>query len=204
MSALLILGAVTACGAEETGHTGTRPMFGGLPDSCAQVSAPAMDAIRAYTGALFSEAVRFEDESAGLSTPETTVEVCSARYQKVEPWSAGQPLQRTITLSFSLKSGDDAVAATERHFDRAFDAAKGSAPTGLGDESFEAWGAPDDTASNAFRKSNVFVSVAVFGSHMAEREGISGPRAGQAELVPGARAIAEALAANLGTVLTSA
>ncbi|WP_156426045.1 hypothetical protein [Nocardia jinanensis] len=178
-------------------------MFGGLTDSCAQVAAPAMSAIRAYTGALFSDAVEFEDESSGLSSPEKPVKVCTAEYQRVEPWSAGEPLHRTITLSFSLRLGDDAVEATERHFDRALDDTKGSAATGLGDESFVSWGAPDDTALNAFRKSNVFVSAAVFGSNMSDREGISGPRAGRSEVEPGARAIAEALAADLGAVLAS-
>lgn len=203
VSALLILGTVTACGSQDAGDTRAGPMFGGLTNSCTQVAGPAMDAIRSYTGALFSDTVEFEDESAGLSGPEAPVKVCTAQYQKIEPWSAGQPLQRTITLSFSLRLGDDAVEATERHFDRALDATKGSETTGLGDESFESWGAPDDTASSAFRKSNVFVSAAVFGSNMSEREGVSGPRAGRAELEPGARAIAEALAADLGAVLTS-
>ncbi|MFQ6228017.1 hypothetical protein [Nocardia sp. NPDC002869] len=178
-------------------------MFGGLADSCAQVVRPAMGAVRSYTGALFSDTVEFEDESAGLSAAAAPVKVCTAQYQKIEPWAAGEPLSRTITLSFSLRLGDDAVAATERHFDRALDATKGSETTGLGDESFESWGAPDDTASSAFRKSNVFVSVAVFGSNMSEGEGISGPRAGRAELEPGARAIAEALAADLSAALTS-
>ncbi|MGV9925206.1 hypothetical protein [Nocardia rhamnosiphila] len=200
MSALLILGTVTACGSEDTG---AGPMFGGLANSCAQVSGPAMGAIRSYTGALFSDTVEFEDESAGFSDPEATVKVCTAQYQKIEPWAAGNPLHRTITLSISLRSGDDAVAATERHFDRALDATKGSETTGLGDESFASWDAPDNTASSAFRKSNVFVSATVFGSNMSEREGVSGPRAGRAELAPGARAIAKALAADLGAVLTS-
>jgi hypothetical protein len=45
--------------------------------------------------------------------------------------------------------------------------------------------------------------VAVLGSNMSDREGISGPRAGRSEVDPGARAIAEALAADLGAVLTS-
>ncbi|WP_063130646.1 hypothetical protein [Nocardia fusca] len=199
----MVFGVVTGCGVEKAGQAGAEPLFGGLTDSCSQVAEPSLGAIRAYTGVLFSDAVGFEDESAGLSRPDMPVKVCTAEYQRSDPWSAGEPLQRTITLSFSLGLGDDAVAATKRHFDRALDATTGSETTGLGDESFESWGAPDDTASSAFRKSNVFVSAAVFGSNMSEREGISGPRAGRAELEPGARAIAEALAADLGAVLTS-
>jgi hypothetical protein len=202
VSALLILGAVTGCGADEAGQAGAEPMFGGLTDSCAQVAQPAMGAIRAYTSDLFSDTVEFEDESARLSRPERPVKVCTAEYQKIQPWSAGAPLHRTITLSFSLRLGDDGVEATERHFDRALADKKGSVTTGLGDESFVSWGAPDDTALSVFRKSNVYVSVAVFGSNMSDREGISGPRAGRSEVEPGARAIAEALAADLGAVLT--
>ena len=203
MSALLIIGAVTACGSDEPGQADARPMFGGLADSCAQVAAPAMAAVRAHTGALFSDAVEFEDETAGISRPEAPVKVCTAKYQQVDPWSAGAPLQRIITLSFSLRLGDNAVAAAERHFDRALDDSEGTATTGLGDESFESWGAPEDTAVNAFRSSNVFVSAAVWGSNMSEREGIGGPRAGRSEVEPGARAVAEALAADLDAVLTS-
>ncbi|MCX0274634.1 hypothetical protein NLM24_28885 [Nocardia zapadnayensis] len=203
MSALLVLGAATGCGVEEAGQARPEPMFDGLADSCAQVAEPAMGAIRAYTGALFSDAVEFEDESAKLSRPERPVKVCTAEYWRTEPWSAGAPLLRAITLSFSLRLGDDAVEATKRHFDRALADTKGSVTDGLGDEYFESWGAPDDTASSVFRKSNVFVSAAVLGSNMSDREGIGGPRAGRSEVEPGARAIAEALAADLGAVLTS-
>jgi hypothetical protein len=175
----------------------------GWADSCAQVAEPALGAIRAYTGALFSDAVEFEDESAGLSRPERPVKVCTAEYWRTEPWSAGAPLLRAITLSFSLRLGDDAVEATKRHFDRALADTKGSVTDDLGDEYFESWGAPDDTASSVFRKSNILVSAAVLGSNMSDREGIGGPRAGRSEVEPGARAIAEALAADLGAVLTS-
>ncbi|WP_039823034.1 hypothetical protein [Nocardia testacea] len=203
VNALLVLVAVTRCGVEEAGQVGAEPMFGGPAGSCAQVAEPAMGAIRAYTGALFSDAVEFEDESAGLSRAEMPVTVCTAEYWRIEPWSAGAPLHRTITLSFSLKLGDDAVEATKRHFDRALGDTEGSVTDGLGDECFEAWGTPDDTTVKVFQKSNVLVSAAVLGSNMSDREGIGGPRAGRSDVEPGAHAIAEALAAGLGAVLAS-
>lgn len=203
VSALLVLVAVTGCGVEEAGQAGAEPMFGGPAGPCAQVAEPAMGAIRAYTGALFGDAVEFGDESAGLSRPEMPVKVCTAEYWRIEPWSAGAPLHRTITLSFSLRLCDDAVEATTRHFDRALGDTEGSVTDGLGDECFEAWGAPDDTAVNVFRKSNVLVSAAVLGSNLSDREGIGGLRAGRPEVGPGARAIPEALAAGLGAVLAS-
>lgn len=200
---LPVLLALTGCGTDQAGHAGAEPVFTGITDSCAVVAAPALEAVRRYTGPLFSDAVRFEDESGGLSGPQQPVKICRAQYLVTAPWTAGAPMSRTITLSVSLQLGDDAAGAAEAHFDRALENVRGTPTIGLGDESYAAWGAPADTATSAFRTGNAFVTAEVFGTNMSGREGIAGPRAARGELEPGAATIGRALAAGLGSVLTS-
>ncbi|MGW0177763.1 hypothetical protein [Nocardia sp. NPDC003345] len=200
---LPVLLVLTACGGEQAGTADAQPVFAGIADSCAVVAAPVLDAVRHFTGPLFSDSVRFEDSSEHLSRPRQPVKVCRADYAATTPWTSGAPISRTITLSISLHLGDDAAGAAAAHFDRARENVQGSPTIGLGEESYAAWGAPADTATSAFRTGNAFVTAEVFGTNMSGREGIAGPRAAREELEPGAAAIGRALASGLGSVLTS-
>lgn len=181
-------------------------MFSGISDSCAKLTAPAMNAVREYTGELFSAAVEFEDSSSQPSGADRPVKVCSAAYvapgTPAQPQSTNAPLRRVVTLAFEVHLGDDPVISAKRHFDRARENTKGST-TGLGDESFDgSGGTTETTAVTAFRKSNGYVDVSVSGSNASGQKGKANPNAELSDLTPGARAIAKALADNIGAVFT--
>lgn len=198
-----MVGCLSGCATVAPQSPSTVPEFSGITDSCAQAAAPAMDAIRDYTGELFNETVEFEDESGSYFNSDAPVKICKATYVDTgASQSAGSPLKRVITLSISLELGDDPVGASRSHFLRAYEDMNGGATTALGDESFESWDAIDDTALVAFRDSNVYVSTAVAGWNWSEQKGIGGPPAADSEVQPGAQKIAAALAENLGSVLT--
>lgn len=181
-------------------------MFSGISDSCAKLTTPAMDAIREYTGDLFSAAVEFED-STGQPSPDRRVKVCSAAYvapgTPAESQSTNGPVRRVVTLAFEVHLGDDPINSAKLHLDRARDNSEGSATTGLGDESFDGSGSTTETtAITAFRKSNGYVDVSVSGSNASGQKGKANPNAELSDLTPGARAIAKALADNIGAVFT--
>ncbi|NUP28635.1 MAG: hypothetical protein HOQ44_18430 [Nocardia sp.] len=207
MSAVAVAGLLAGCGTDGPGTVASEPVYRGIAGSCTEMAAPAADAVRAYTGELFSAAVAFEEAGAPSTSPDLATKECRAIYAAEAAPAAspatGPPRRRVIHLRIALQVGESALQAAERHFDTACASVDCRITTGIGDESFE--GAVEGSSATAvtmFRTGNAVVSVTVDGSNFASGPGGSDRAAEISELAPGARAIAQAMAADLGAVVT--
>ncbi|MGW1739073.1 hypothetical protein ACWCPQ_09710 [Nocardia sp. NPDC001965] len=207
MSAVAVTGLLAGCGTDGPGTSASEPVYRGIAGSCTEMAAPAADAVRAYTGELFSDAVGFEETGAPSTSPDLTTKECRAIYAAAAAPAASPstdpPSRRVIHLRIALQVGASALQAAERHFDTACASVDCRITTGIGDESFE--GAVEGSSATAvtmFRTANAIVSVTVDGSDFTTRPDGSDRSAEIAELAPGARAIAQAMAVDLGAVVT--
>ncbi|WP_280420769.1 hypothetical protein [Nocardia carnea] len=206
---LFAIGFPAGCGTAASDGSTVTPAFTGIVASCAEVAAPAMNAVQAYTGELYSEAVEFEESTPGQTRPGFTEKRCQASY--VAPasppasHSTNSPIRRVFYLRIAVRLGDDPVAAAERHIDSACESAdECRITTGIGDESFDATVVTSfSTAMTTFRESNAIVSVAVDGANYSSRPGELSQDPDISDLAPGARAVAEAMVADLGAFLVS-
>ncbi|MFI2233746.1 hypothetical protein [Nocardia testacea] len=202
-----MMGLAAGCGTNASETPEQEPVFRGIADSCAEIAAPAMDVIRAYTGELFSDTTQFEETGAPSTAVDLTTRECRATYAAsaapAVPATGFPPSRRVFHLRIALRGGDDALEAAERDFDSACASVDCRATTGIGDESFEgSVEGSSNTAITMFRSRNAIVSVTVDGSDFSSRPGENGRSAEISELVPGSRTVAQAIAANLNAVLT--
>ncbi|MGI5220396.1 hypothetical protein [Nocardia sp. CA-290969] len=185
------------------------PTFSGIAASCAQVAAPAMDAIRQYTGELYSETVEFEEAGAAPTRPGFTEKVCLANYSdssvSTQPESGNPPLRRTFHLQIALRLGDDAISAAGRHIDKAcenFDECDFNSE--IADESFDGSAfTSSNTAITMFRVRNAIISVSVDGADASSQPGEASQDPEISALAPGARVVAEAMAGDTAAFLVS-
>ncbi|MEV3961223.1 hypothetical protein AB0M34_10040 [Nocardia sp. NPDC050193] len=207
MSTVVMMGLLAGCGVDASESPGRERVFRGIAGTCAEIAAPAMDAIRDYTGDLFSDTAEFEETGAPSTAAGLTTKECRATYAAVAapaaPRAPYPPSRRVFHLRIALRDGEDALRAAERDFVSACASVDCRVTTGMGDESFEgSVEGSSNTAVTMFRSRNAIVSVTVDGADFSARPGEHGHEAEISELAPGSRTVAQAMAADLDAFLT--
>ncbi|MBF6142930.1 hypothetical protein IU443_19110 [Nocardia farcinica] len=190
---------VAGCGSGEPAR------FGGVPQSCARLLAPAVAEIRAFAGALYTEGDFEQPQTAAATDPDRPSRACGGAYPQrpVAAPAPGAALSRIVSVVFAVQRGDDPVAGAAKYLDVAAGSAEGVRGREVGDESYS--GTPPFAETGAvqigFRVSNAVVTVSVVGTDAALREGGAPEPVPTAELSTVATGIARTLAADLDSVL---
>ncbi|MBF6247092.1 hypothetical protein IU471_26460 [Nocardia elegans] len=193
VAAVASAAVVAGCGSGEPAR------FGGVPQSCARLLAPAV------AGALYTEGDFEQPQTAAATDPDRPSRACGGAYPQrpVAAPAPGAALSRIVSVVFAVQLGDDPVAGAAKYLDVAAGSAEGVRGREVGDESYS--GTPPFAETGAvqigFRVSNAVVTVSVVGTDAALREGGAPEPVPTAELSTVATGIARTLAADLDSVL---